>query len=72
MASLLRDVELVASRADSGMIANAEVRPILERLTKSFAGDRGLRAFAAVDRALEALDRNAGVKIVADWLVLQL
>ena len=31
-----------------------------------------LRAFAAVDRALEALDRNAGVKIVADWRVLQL
>jgi predicted ATPase len=32
----------------------------------------GLRAFAAVDRALAALDRNASVKIVADWLMLQL
>jgi DNA polymerase-3 subunit delta' len=72
MASLLRDVELLASRADSGMIANAEVRPVLDRLTKAFGGGRGIRAFAAVDRALEALDRNAGVKIVADWLVLQL
>ena len=63
---------LLGSRANDGMIANVEVRPILERLTKSFGGDRGIRAFAAVDRALEALDRNAGVKIVADWLVLQL
>jgi DNA polymerase III subunit delta' len=72
MASLLRDVELLATRADSGGLANADVRPNLDRLTKAFGGDRGLRAFAAVDRALDALSRNAGVKIVADWLVLQL
>ena len=39
---------------------------------RPFGGERGARAFAAVDRALVALDRNAGVKIVADWLVLQL
>jgi hypothetical protein len=32
----------------------------------------GIRAFAAVDSALAALDLNAGVKVVADWLVLQL
>lgn len=72
MASVLRDVELLATRANDAAIANVEVRPVLDRLAKSFGGDRGLRAFAAVDRALEALDRNAGVKIVADWLVLQL
>ena len=41
-------------------------------LTPPIAGERGVRAFAAVDRALIALDRNAGVKLVADWLVLQL
>ena len=34
--------------------------------------ERGTRAFAAIDRALFALERNAGVKLVADWLVLQL
>jgi len=71
MASLLRDVALLSTRANAA-IANVDSRPVLDRLTKSFGGDRGLRAFAAVDRALEALDRNAGVKIVADWLVLQL
>jgi DNA polymerase-3 subunit delta' len=72
MASILRDVEILATRANAAAIANVEIRPVLDRLMKSFGGDRGIRAFAAVDRALEALDRNAGVKIVADWLVLQL
>ena len=46
-------------------------RPALERLS-AYRGERGTRAFAAVDRALFALQRNAGVKLVADWLVLQL
>ena len=31
-----------------------------------------MTAYGAVDRALVALDSNASVKIVADWLVLQL
>jgi len=72
MATLLRDVEVLATRADAGALANADVRPDLDRLTKSFGGERGMRAFTAVDRALTALDRNASAKIVADWLVLQL
>ena len=71
MASVLRDVELLAARGDARALANADVKPAIERLT-GFQGDRGIRAFNAVDRALMALDRNAGVKIVADWLVLQL
>ena len=72
MASLLRDVELLATRADASTLANPDVRPALDRLVEAYGGDRGVRAFAAVDRALVALERNAGVKIVADWLVLAL
>ena len=96
MASLLRDVELLSTRAsgrqglpdrsggkgpsaedvqdvpDAGGLANPDVRPALNRLTKAYRGERGLRAFSAVDQALVALERNAGVKIVADWLVLHL
>jgi DNA polymerase-3 subunit delta' len=72
MASLLRDVELLAVSADARTLANADVRDSLDRLTTAYAGDRGTRAFAAVDKALIALQRNAGVKIVADWLVLNL
>ena len=72
MASLLRDIELLATRADDGRLANPDVRPALDRLMQAYQGARGIRAFAAVDRALVALERNAGVKIVADWLVLEL
>jgi DNA polymerase-3 subunit delta' len=71
MSSLLRDVELIATGADVGGLANPDARSDIDELT-AFDGDRGLRAFAAVDRALAALDRNASSKIVADWLVLQL
>jgi hypothetical protein len=39
---------------------------------RSFDNERSLRAFAAVDRALNALDRNASPKIVADWLSFQI
>lgn len=72
MAVLLRDVEVLATGADERVIANADVRPALERLATTYQGERGTRAFAAIDRALVALERNAGVKLVADWLVLQL
>ena len=72
MASLLRDVELLSVHADASALANPDVRPALERLTAAYQGDRGVRAFGAIDRALVALERNAGVKIVADWLVLAL
>jgi DNA polymerase-3 subunit delta' len=72
MASLLRDIELLATVSEANALANPDVRPVLERLTPAFRGDRGLSAFRAVDRALVALDRNASPKIVADWLVLEL
>jgi DNA polymerase-3 subunit delta' len=77
MASLLRDAELLSAFAEggstraAGALANPDVRPDLERLA-AFRGERGVRAFAAVDQALVALERNAGVKTVADWIVLQL
>ena len=72
MASLLRDIELLATRADAGRLANPDVRPALDRLTQTYQGDRGIRAFTAVDQAIVALERNVGVKTVADWLVLEL
>jgi DNA polymerase-3 subunit delta' len=72
IASLVRDMELLSTGADARALANPDVRPVLEQLAPAYRGERGLRAFAAIDQALVALDRNAGVKIVADWLVLQL
>jgi hypothetical protein len=72
MGSLLRDVALLAVDPGTTALSNPDRREVLERLAHSCRGERGVNAFAAVDRALAALDRNAGVKIVADWLMLQL
>jgi DNA polymerase-3 subunit delta' len=72
LASLLRDIGIVASHADRRTLANGDMEPQLEKLTGAFNHDRSLRAYAAVDQALEALERNASPKVVADWLVLQL
>jgi DNA polymerase-3 subunit delta' len=71
MAAIIRDVELVATGAGADAVANADVRGHLERL-EAFGGERGLRAFASLDRALAALERNASPKVVADWVMLQL
>jgi DNA polymerase-3 subunit delta' len=71
MASLLRDVELIAARADRQTLANPDVESALGRLT-AFQGERGIRAFDAIDRALVALKQNAGIKIVADWVAMQI
>jgi DNA polymerase-3 subunit delta' len=72
LSSMLRDLGVLLSRADERALANADLLSRLQRLQRSFDGDRALRAFAAVDRALFALDRNASPKIVADWLAFQI
>jgi DNA polymerase-3 subunit delta' len=72
MSSLLRDIGLLHAHADARTLANADLKPQLETLTRAYDGERALRAFAAVDRAMDALERNGSPKIVADWLALNL
>jgi DNA polymerase-3 subunit delta' len=72
LSSMLRDLGVLLSRADERVLANADLKPLLSGLLRSFDGERALRAFSAVDRALTALDRNASPKIVADWLAFQI
>jgi DNA polymerase-3 subunit delta' len=72
LSSLLRDLGIIGSNADARVLANADLAPALGRLAPAFDHDRSVRAFAAVDQALGALERNASPKVVADWLVLQL
>jgi DNA polymerase-3 subunit delta' len=71
LASLLRDMEVVASRA-SASLANADLGDGLRRLAGAYRGGRGLRAFATVDEAAVAVTRNASPKVVADWLASHL
>ncbi len=72
LSSMIRDMGLLLSRADDGALANADLKPQLQSLLRSFDGDRTIKAFATVDEALSALDRNASPKIVADWLALNI
>ena len=72
MSSLIRDLGALHAEADDRTLANADLKPQLQSLLRSFDGDRTLHAFSVVDRALWALDRNASPKIVADWLALNL
>lgn len=71
MSSLLRDVSAIALSADRAVLAHPDLARPLERL-KTFAGDRGQRAFIAIDQGLAALERYTNAKLVADWVVLQL
>jgi DNA polymerase-3 subunit delta' len=72
LASMLRDIELLNSGGDSRVLANPTVADELESLMRGYAGSRARNAFVAVDRAITALERNAGTKVVSEWLALQL
>jgi DNA polymerase III subunit delta' len=72
LASLLRDIGLLGAQGEAAVLANADLGPQLRLLAKVFDSDRTVRAYASVDQALAAIERNASPKVVADWLVLQL
>lgn len=72
MASMLRDIELLNTGGDTRVLANPAVADELGSLARGYAGGRARDAFVAVDRAIGALDRNAGTKVVSEWLALQL
>ena len=72
LSSILRDLGALLSSADDRALANADLKAKLQALLRSYDRERVLSAFGAVDRALDALDRNASPKIVADWVALQI
>jgi len=72
LASLLRDVALVAHGGPDEQLANADLADDLRALAPSFDSRRAWRGFAAADRALAALRRNASPKVVAAWLAVSI
>ena len=75
LASMVRDLgvlDAAAPEIEARCLANADLGGPLRGLAGSFDRERVSRAFAAIDRALEAIDENANTKIVADWLAFQL
>jgi len=71
-ASMLRDIEAINTGAERRVLANPSVVDELSDLARAFAGDRARTAFGVVDRALMALGRNAGTKVVAEWMAVQI
>jgi len=72
LASMLRDVELINAGGDPRGVANGAALDQLTALAPRYAGDRARAAFNAVGEALAALDRNAGIKVVGEWLAVQM
>jgi len=71
VASMLRDLEVINAGAAASVLANPVLAGDLQSIARAFTGDRARDAFGAVDRALTALERNAGTKLVAEWLAVQ-
>ena len=71
-AAILRDIQIHIAGGDPATMANADKAREVGALARSFDHERGLAAFAAVEKALTALNRQANTKIVADWVSLQL
>ena len=70
MTSLIRDAGLVASGADAQLVANLDRRPVVDSLARALGADRIGRLFTVVAQAEEALERNVGPKVIADWLAI--
>ena len=71
MAALIRDAGLLSIGGPASALAHADLAPTLGKMHE-LGGSRGDQAYATVDRGLAALERNAGVKTVADWVTLNL
>jgi DNA polymerase-3 subunit delta' len=71
VSSLLRDVSAVAAD-ELGAVRHRDQAGELRQLAQAFDADRIGRAWAALQRAQQALDRNGSPKIVADWAVMSL
>jgi DNA polymerase-3 subunit delta' len=66
--SLARDLAVVHAGADRATLANGDVADAVERLAAQLPPAAARRAFATIDRGLAALERNAGPKLVAEWV----
>ena len=70
--TMLRDIGVLSTSVEGCALANADLTAVLEDLRPAFDHARLVRAFTAVQRAIDALGapRNGSPKIVADWVAL--
>ncbi|MBP7775788.1 MAG: AAA family ATPase [Acidobacteria bacterium] len=66
--SLVRDVAALHAGADRRLLANGDMGDALDRLACTLQPAAARQAFATLDRGLHALERNAGAKLVVEWI----
>ena len=71
LSSLLRDVGAILS-GSTDLLANADLERDLRALAGHLTPQRVIDGYASLSRAQQALERNVGPKIVADWVALHL
>ena len=72
LASMIRDIGVLASGADPTWLANVDLRDELQRLSGSFKSARTAEMFSTLQEAQAALERNVSPKVVSDWLMVNL
>ena len=70
--SIVRDLSLLHAGSDRRLLANGDIGPELDRLARLLPAPAARQVFATLDRGLAALDRNAGTKLVAEWIAAEI
>ncbi len=70
--SIVRDVAVLHAGADRRLLANGDMGDTLDRLARAMPPAAARQAFATLDRGLTALERNAGPKLVTEWICAEI
>ena len=70
--ALVRDISVLHAGADRRLLANGDFGDTLDRLARTLSPAAARQAFATIDRGLNALERNAGPKLVAEWICAEI
>lgn len=70
--SIVRDVAVLHAGADRRLLANGDMGDTLDRLARALQPAAARQAFATLDRGLNALERNAGPKLVTEWICAEI
>ncbi len=70
--SIVRDVAVLHAGADRRLLANGDMGDTLDRLARALPPAAARQAFATLDRGLNALERNAGPKLVTEWICAEI
>lgn len=70
--TLVRDVALLHAGVERGLLANGDIATDVERLARTLSASAARNAFAVIHRARSALDGNAGIKLVTEWIAAEI